>query len=98
DEFPARRLRFVRGLRWQTLQSRDAGGEVQRLLDRRSAGVTGGGCAADSGELSPDQAEATNPGGRRTRVHSSGAVGGNAVGWGSAAHQAGARVEQATDG
>ena len=52
DEFSARRVRPVRGLRRQALQPRDSGGEVQGPIDRRSAGNAGVGCAADAGEHS----------------------------------------------
>ena len=97
NELSPRRLRPVRGLRRQTLQSRDAGGKVQGILHRRSVGVAGSGRVADAGELSPDQAEATDTGRRRLGVHSSGTVGGNAVRWRSPAHQAGARAEQTPD-
>ena len=98
DELPARRVRAVRSVRRQALQPRDAGGEVQGLLDRRPAGDAGGRCAAGAGEHSADQAEAADAGGCRAGIHSPGAVGGDAVGRRGAAHQAGARAEQAADG
>ena len=44
------------------------------------------------------QAKVADAGGRGTGIHSSGTVGGDAVGRRGAAHQAGARVEQAADG
>jgi excinuclease ABC subunit A len=46
DELPARRLRALRSLRRTPLQSRDAGGEVQRLFHRRPARNAGLGRAA----------------------------------------------------
>ena len=79
NELPARRVRAVRSLRRQALQPRDAGGEVQGLLDRRPAGDAGGRRVAGAGEHSADQAEAADAGGRGAGLHSPGAVGGDAV-------------------
>ncbi len=81
----------------QALQPRDAGGQVQGKFDCRSAGNAGSGRATDSGEHSPDQAKAADAGRRRTRLHPPWPVGSDAVRRRGAAHQAGARVEQAPD-
>ena len=97
DEFSARCVRAVRGLRRAALQLGNSGGEVQRIFDRRFAGDAGLRLAADSGKHSAGETEAADAGRRRPGIHSSRPVGGHAFRRRGAAHQAGARVEQAAD-
>src|SRR4029078_233095 len=69
DALPPRRVRAVRGVQRQTVQSRDARGAFPRTVDLRSAGADGGRRAGVLPEPAAHLAEAADARRRRPWLH-----------------------------
>ena len=85
DAFPAGRLRHLRRLSRETLQPRDAGGEVQGQIHRRRAGHDRGGRPSVLQIRAQHSRQDGHAGARRARLHQGGAAGDHAIRRGGAA-------------
>ena len=89
DALPARRLRHLRCLPWQALQSRDARCCVQRQVDCRRARHDGRGGVYFFRRRSSRARQAGNAEKGRPRLHPYRPTGHDAIGWRGPAYQAG---------
>ena len=97
NELHARRLRTVRSVQRAPLQPGNPGGEVPRPLHRRHSRPDHRRRADGAGQRAAAQAEAADPGRRRPGLCAPGPERDHALRRRSAAHEAGARTEQAAD-